>query len=131
MDAALTRLRIGGFDVRDQDVTHLSPFVRHHVNLLGRYSFLLPDRAGCGSCVIRTAPARSEPAERLPAALPCLEELPRTGPGSGGRPSGTAVAGAAWGLRPLRDPNAAGAPAPSSSATSATYTFARATWTEP
>ncbi|MFF3159499.1 Tn3 family transposase [Streptomyces sp. NPDC057910] len=46
MDAAVTRLRAGGFDVRDEDVARLSPFVRHHVNMLGRYSFQLPDLPG-------------------------------------------------------------------------------------
>jgi TnpA family transposase len=46
MDAAVTRLRADGFDVRDQDVARLSPFVRHHVNMLGRYSFQLPDLPG-------------------------------------------------------------------------------------
>ncbi|NUU23477.1 MAG: Tn3 family transposase [Streptomycetaceae bacterium] len=34
MDAAVTRLKADGFDVRDED--RLSPFVRHHVNMLGR-----------------------------------------------------------------------------------------------
>jgi hypothetical protein len=29
--------------VREQDVARLSPFVRHHVNMLGRYSFQLPE----------------------------------------------------------------------------------------
>jgi len=43
MDAALTQLRAGGFDVHDSDVVRLSPFVRHHINVLGRYSFQLPD----------------------------------------------------------------------------------------
>lgn len=43
MDAAVTQLRAEGFDVRDEDVARLSPFVRHHVNMLGRYSFQLPD----------------------------------------------------------------------------------------
>ncbi|MGW1997778.1 Tn3 family transposase [Embleya sp. NPDC001921] len=43
MDAAVTKLRGDGFDVRDEDVARLSPFVRHHVNMLGRYSFRLPD----------------------------------------------------------------------------------------
>ncbi|NEA59636.1 Tn3 family transposase [Streptomyces sp. SID13666] len=46
MDAALTQLRADGFDVRDQDVARLSPFVRHHVNMLGRYSFQLPELPG-------------------------------------------------------------------------------------
>ncbi len=46
MDAAVTRLRADGFDVRDEDVARLSPFVRHHINVLGRYSFQLPDLPG-------------------------------------------------------------------------------------
>ncbi|GAA3354553.1 hypothetical protein GCM10017744_013070 [Streptomyces antimycoticus] len=33
-------------DVREKDVTRLSPFVRHHVNMLGRYSFQLPEPPG-------------------------------------------------------------------------------------
>ncbi|MBA9048683.1 hypothetical protein BJ996_005414 [Streptomyces phaeogriseichromatogenes] len=46
MDAAVNQLRADGFDVRDEDVARLSPFVRHHVNMLGRYSFQLPDLPG-------------------------------------------------------------------------------------
>jgi TnpA family transposase len=46
MDAAVNRLRADGVDVRDEDVARLSPFVRHHVNVLGRYSFSLPDLPG-------------------------------------------------------------------------------------
>ncbi|MFD3549730.1 Tn3 family transposase [Streptomyces sp. NPDC058655] len=46
MDAAVQQLREDGFDVRDEDVARLSPFVRHHVNMLGRYSFQLPDLPG-------------------------------------------------------------------------------------
>ncbi|WTG06059.1 transposase (plasmid) [Streptomyces sp. NBC_01590] len=42
MDAAVQQLREEGFDVRDEDVARLSPFVRHHINMLGRYSFQLP-----------------------------------------------------------------------------------------
>jgi hypothetical protein len=45
-DAAVNRLRAGGFDVRDEDVARLSPFVRHHINMLGRHSFQLPDLPG-------------------------------------------------------------------------------------
>ncbi len=29
--------------VRDEDVARLSPFVRHHLNVHGKYSFLLPE----------------------------------------------------------------------------------------
>lgn len=46
MDAAVPQLRAEGFDVRDEDIARLFPFVRHHVNVLGRYSFQLPDRPG-------------------------------------------------------------------------------------
>lgn len=46
VDAAVTQLRADGFDVRDEDVARLSPFVRHHINVLGRYSFQLPDLPG-------------------------------------------------------------------------------------
>ena len=46
MDAAVKQLRADGFDVCDEDVACLSPFVRHHINMLGRYSFQLPDLPG-------------------------------------------------------------------------------------
>ncbi|MFI9358600.1 Tn3 family transposase [Streptomyces lydicus] len=46
MDAAVAQLRADGHEVRDEDVARLSPFVRHHVNMLGRYSFQLPDLPG-------------------------------------------------------------------------------------
>ncbi|WP_405755686.1 transposase [Streptomyces sp. NBC_01411] len=46
MDAAVQQLREDGFDVRDEGVARLSPFARHHVNMLGRYSFQLPDLPG-------------------------------------------------------------------------------------
>nr|WP_238361934.1 transposase [Actinopolymorpha pittospori] len=39
-------MRADGFDVRDEDVARLSPFVRHHINMLGRYSFQPPDLPG-------------------------------------------------------------------------------------
>ncbi|MGO9793660.1 MAG: Tn3 family transposase, partial [Solirubrobacteraceae bacterium] len=43
MNAALDQLRAEGRDVRDEDVARLSPFVRHHLNVHGKYSFLLPE----------------------------------------------------------------------------------------
>ncbi|WP_206061813.1 Tn3 family transposase [Nonomuraea basaltis] len=46
MDAALTHLRTSGSEVREEDVARLSPFVRHHINLMGRYSFQLPEMPG-------------------------------------------------------------------------------------
>ncbi|WTK32867.1 transposase [Streptomyces sp. NBC_01527] len=46
MDAAVTQLRADGHEIRDEDVARLSPFMRHHVNMLGRYFFELPDLPG-------------------------------------------------------------------------------------
>jgi TnpA family transposase len=46
MNAALEQLRVEGYPVRDEDLARLSPFVRHHLGVHGRYSFVLPDLAG-------------------------------------------------------------------------------------
>ena len=43
MDAALNQLRGEGLDVRDEDVGRLSPLGFDHINMLGRYAFILPD----------------------------------------------------------------------------------------
>lgn len=44
MDAALAQLRQEGYPVRDEDVARLSPFIHErHINLLGRYSFAVPE----------------------------------------------------------------------------------------
>jgi hypothetical protein len=43
-DAAVNQLRADSFDIRDEDVARLSQFVRHHINMLGRYSFRLHGR---------------------------------------------------------------------------------------
>lgn len=43
MDAVLSQLRAEGFDVRDEDIARLSPLGFDHINMLGRYAFILPD----------------------------------------------------------------------------------------
>jgi hypothetical protein len=43
IDAALQRLRTEGFTIKPEDLARLSPLVFDHINLLGRYSFSLPD----------------------------------------------------------------------------------------
>lgn len=43
MDAVLTQLRKEGYDVRDEDVARLSPLIYEHINMLGRYLFVVPD----------------------------------------------------------------------------------------
>jgi hypothetical protein len=39
----LDRPRASGYPVHDQDVAHLSPFMRRRLNVLGAYSFALPE----------------------------------------------------------------------------------------
>jgi TnpA family transposase len=43
MEAALTQLRRQGYPVRDEDVARLSPLLYHHINMLGRYPFVVPE----------------------------------------------------------------------------------------
>jgi TnpA family transposase len=43
MDAALSQLRLEGYLVCDEDVVRLSPFGHEHINMLGRYSFVVPE----------------------------------------------------------------------------------------
>jgi TnpA family transposase len=48
MDAALNQLRKEGFPVYDEDVIRLSSFGHGHINMLGRYSFAMPDEVKRG-----------------------------------------------------------------------------------
>lgn len=48
MDAALAQLRAEGYEVRDEDVARLSPLGFEHVNMLGRYAFVLPELVARG-----------------------------------------------------------------------------------
>ena len=48
IDAALAQLRKEGFVVRDEDVARLSPLGHEHINMLGRYTFTLPDQVARG-----------------------------------------------------------------------------------
>jgi TnpA family transposase len=43
IEAALEQLRKEGFQIRDEDVARLSPLIHDHINMLGRYSFAMPD----------------------------------------------------------------------------------------
>ncbi|MDQ3232466.1 MAG: Tn3 family transposase [Pseudobdellovibrionaceae bacterium] len=43
MDAILAQLRREGFPMRDEDVARLSPLGYSHINMLGRYSFAVPE----------------------------------------------------------------------------------------
>jgi TnpA family transposase len=48
IDAALSRLRAQGYPIRDEDVARLSPFMRNHVNVHGKYSFTAVEPPGPG-----------------------------------------------------------------------------------
>jgi hypothetical protein len=44
MDSSLIGLRAQGYPVGEEDFARLSPFIHEsHINLLGRYSFAVPD----------------------------------------------------------------------------------------
>ena len=43
MDAVLNQLRSEGYEVRPEDEARLSPFGHELINMLGRYSFAVPD----------------------------------------------------------------------------------------
>src|SRR5271155_3506890 len=48
MDAALHQLRAEGYEVLADDVARLSPLSFKHINMLGRYAFILPDTVAKG-----------------------------------------------------------------------------------
>lgn len=48
MNAVLTQLRKEGYPVHDEDVAHLSPLIYKHINMLGRYSFAVPEAVARG-----------------------------------------------------------------------------------
>ena len=43
MEAVLNKLRSEGYVVKDEDVARLSPLIHEHINMLGRYSFAVPE----------------------------------------------------------------------------------------
>ena len=47
-NAALDQLGAEGFDVRDEDRARLLPLGFDHINMLGRYAFILPDQIARG-----------------------------------------------------------------------------------
>lgn len=48
IDAALDKLKSDSFQVNDEDDIRLSPFAKSHFNMLGRYSFSMPDEVKMG-----------------------------------------------------------------------------------
>ena len=60
IEAALDQLRQEGYMVKDEDVARLSPLQYEHINMLGRYSFSVPEAVSRGEL----RPLRN-PAEEL------------------------------------------------------------------
>ena len=48
MDAVLDQLRAEGYSVLPEDEARLSPFGHEHINMLGRYSFAVPEAVARG-----------------------------------------------------------------------------------
>jgi len=48
MDAALRQLKTEGYPVRAEDVARLTPLRWGHINMLGRYTFRLPEAIARG-----------------------------------------------------------------------------------
>jgi Tn3 transposase DDE domain len=61
MDAALSQLRAEGYSERDEDVVRLSPLIHEHINMLGRYSFVVPQSVVRGELRPLRTPADDEP----------------------------------------------------------------------
>ncbi len=60
INAALDALRAQGYPVLDDDVARLSPFVRAHLNVIGKYNFALPDVGEGGIRPLRDPDADDE-----------------------------------------------------------------------
>jgi hypothetical protein len=65
IDAAVAQLRAEGHEIRDEDVTRLSPLKHKNLNVLGRYSFTASTPAG--RCATRTPPGSTRSRRRQPA----------------------------------------------------------------
>ena len=48
IEAALNQLRAEGYVVKDADGARLSPLLHEHINMLGRYSFSMPEAVAKG-----------------------------------------------------------------------------------
>jgi TnpA family transposase len=60
LEAALTQLREDGYPVLGGDVRRLSPLLHEHINMLGRYSFSMPDAVAKGELRPFRSPADTD-----------------------------------------------------------------------
>lgn len=59
MDAVLDQLRREGYPVRPEDEARLSPFGHEYINMMGRYSFAVPEAVARGE--LRPLRPKNEP----------------------------------------------------------------------
>ena len=48
IDAILNQLKQEGYEIHDEDVARLSPLIHDHINMLGRYSFVVSESVANG-----------------------------------------------------------------------------------
>jgi len=58
----LDQLRKEGWPVKDEDIAHLSPLMHEHINMLRRYSFVVPESVERGELRPLRKPADSQEA---------------------------------------------------------------------
>lgn len=61
MQAALDQLRVEGHSVLPEDEARLSPLGHEHINMLGRYSFAVPESVARGELRPLRNPAVGDP----------------------------------------------------------------------
>jgi Tn3 transposase DDE domain len=61
MPAALEQLRAEGLRVLDADIPHLNSHVHEHINMLGRYSFAVPESVARGELRALRNPTDADP----------------------------------------------------------------------
>ncbi len=66
MQPALEQLRAEGYSVLDEDVARLSPLAYAHINMLGRYSFFVPETVEKGGLRPLRNPAKGDSQPEFP-----------------------------------------------------------------
>ncbi|SRR6266436_4779273 len=61
MQAALEQLQAEGSPILDADIPHLNPHVHEHINMLGRYSFAVPESVARGELRALRNPTGDDP----------------------------------------------------------------------
>ena len=69
IEAILNQLKQEGLEIQDEDVARLSPLIHDHINMFGRYSFVVSESVARGELRPLRNPSEDKPIERVyPAA---------------------------------------------------------------